>query len=276
MSAAGPRLRALVLCARGVGDLIVAVPAMRAMRRALPHHEIVLAAPEEVDALVELSGVADRLIPTAGLGPIDWTGAPPDVAVDLHGMTWRSKEPLQALSPERIVGYDAQQLPRGHDAQRWCRLVEEAFGVPTDPSDGALAQPWPPRPRSGGRPVVVHVGATTPEARWPATRFATVAWAVGRHRDVVLTGGETERARAMAVGALAGLPGSAVLAGRTDLRDLASLVAGAELVVTGDPDVAQLASAYRTPAIVVSGGPTPREVDDVLVDASKQLDVWLS
>jgi ADP-heptose:LPS heptosyltransferase len=59
------------------------------------------------------------------------------------------------------------------------------------------------------------------------------------------------------VRALARLNHDAVLAGRTDLADLAALVAGARLVVCGDTGVAHLASAYATPSVVLFGPVSP-------------------
>jgi ADP-heptose:LPS heptosyltransferase len=105
--------------------------------------------------------------------------------------------------------------------------------------------------------VVVHVGAASPARRWPEDRFAEVArWASGTGRAVVVTGSAAEERIARRVQHLAGLPDGAVLAGRTDLDDLAALVAAADLLVSGDTGVAHLASAYATPSVVLFG-PTP-------------------
>ncbi|RIQ37439.1 glycosyltransferase family 9 protein, partial [Jiangella rhizosphaerae] len=61
---------------------------------------------------------------------------------------------------------------------------------------------------------------------------------------------------AAAVASAAGLPPSAVLAGRLSLTGLAALVARARLVVSNDTGVAHLASAYGVPSVVLFG-PTP-------------------
>ena len=57
----------LVLRARGVADLLTAVPALRAIRRAFPDELLQLAAPASLPPLVKLTGSVDELVPTAGL-----------------------------------------------------------------------------------------------------------------------------------------------------------------------------------------------------------------
>jgi len=55
----------------------------------------------------------------------------------------------------------------------------------------------------------------------------------------------------------AGLPSGSVVAGRTDLGDLADLVSRARTVVCGDTGVAHLATAYGTPSVVLFGPQPP-------------------
>lgn len=253
----------LVLRALGLGDLLTGVPALRALRRAFPGRELVLAAPRVLEPLVGLAGAADRLVDTNGLGPVPWHGRAPEVAVNLHGKGPRSHAVLSGLHPGRLVafacadaGHDGPDWRQEeHEVRRWCRLLAEDLQIPVDPRDLALPTPEAPAHRPGA--VVVHPGAAFPSRRWPPERFAAVArWAAGQGYDVVVTGGSEERGLAEAVRRTAGLSSDAVLAGRTDLVGLAAEIAAARLLVSGDTGVAHLASAFSTPSVLLFG-PTP-------------------
>ena len=252
------RPRALVYRALGLGDLLSGVPALRALRRALPDHEIVLAAPDWQRPLVPLIGAVDRVLPTGELRPPAWVGPPPEVAVDLHGNGPASRDLLSALRPGRLVAFNTPDGPAWdpgeHERARWCRLVASAFGVSGDPDDVRLLasgrRSWAPDA------VLIHAGAASGSRRWPEERYAQVARALAARGPVVLTGGHQERALADRIRAAAGLPLDSMLAGRTDVLELAAIVAHARLVISGDTGVAHLASAYATPSVLLFG-PTP-------------------
>lgn len=265
------RPRLLVLRALGLGDLLTGVPALRALRRAHPGHELVLAAPARLADAVAATGTVHTLLPTTADGRavpdrLEWTGPPPDLAVDLHGNGPPSRRVLTALRPTRLLAY---ARPGGagpgpvwredeHERHRWCRLLRW-YGIPADPGD--LHVPAPARPSPAPGAVVVHPGADAAARRWPAPRFAAVAreLSAAGHRVVVTAGaGEEPLARAVAAGA--GLPPTAVLGGTADVpfHDLAALVAHARAVVVGDTGLAHLATALGTPSVVLFGPVAPR------------------
>lgn len=260
------RPRCLVLRALGLGDLLTGVPALRALRRGLPRHRLVLAAPAGLAPLVELADVADELLHTPGLGDLDWSGPPPEIAIDLHGNGPASKAPLLALRPRRLVAF-AGIGPDGrhvsgppwrrdeHETRRWCRLVRQGCGLRVDPTDLRIERLPGSRPPGPG-PILIHPGAAAGSRRWPADRFAEVAARLGAQGQVVVTGTPDEAGLARAVLRGAGLPAERSMAGRTDLAQLARLVASARLVVCGDTGIAHLASAFGTPSVVLFG-PTP-------------------
>ncbi|MYW06114.1 glycosyltransferase family 9 protein, partial [Streptomyces sp. SID3343] len=100
--------------------------------------------------------------------------------------------------------------------------------------------------------TIVHPGAAAAARRWPADRFAALVRALTlRGHRVVVTGGPEDDALVERVACDAGSA-----AGRTDVAELAALVASARLVVSGDTGVAHLASAFARPSVTLFG-PTP-------------------
>jgi ADP-heptose:LPS heptosyltransferase len=250
----------VVLRALKLGDLLVSVPALRAIRRAWPAHEIMLAIQESLRPVVELTGSVDTLLPVSGLQPLPVRAHRPAVAINLHGVGPQSNTVLDALDPLRRIGHRGpgwhgpQWTNEVHERDRWCDLLR-AHGVPADPTDLRLPHPPVASPAPGA--VVVHPGAGYGSRRWPPERFAAVAADLaGRGHRVVITGSAEERPLAERVHRQAGLPGADLLAGRTGVLDLAALVAGARLVVSADTGIAHLAYAYATPSVTLFG-PAP-------------------
>ncbi|MCX6464168.1 MAG: glycosyltransferase family 9 protein [Pseudonocardiales bacterium] len=251
----------LVLRALHLGDLLVAVPALRALRRARPDHRLVLAAPAALGPLAALTGAVDALLPTDTPDDLRWPGPAPEVAVNLHGAGPQSHAALDRTGPRVRIGFAApgwdgpawDDDDRVHERERWCAMVA-AHGVPADPADLRID---PPDPGAGPGGVLVHPGARYGAKRWPPARFAEVAATLARAgRRVRVTGSAPERPLAADVARRAGLDDTAVLAGATSLPELCALVAAADLVVCGDTGIAHVASALGTPSVVLFG-PVP-------------------
>jgi ADP-heptose:LPS heptosyltransferase len=280
------RPTAVVLRPLGLGDLLTGVPAIRAVRAAVPEHRLVLATTRALEPLANLVDAVDEVLPARELEPLDWAGPPPELAVDLHGNGPASHVVVADLQPARLLtfaspGYPGPTwYPDEHEVRRWCRLVSEGLGVDADPDALDLAVPAVPPPVRGA--AVVHPGAAFPGRRWPVQRFAAVArhLAAAGH-DVRITGGPAEEGLARAVADAAGLGRDAVLAGRTTSLELAAVVAAARVVVCGDTGVAHLATAYRRPSVVLFGpvspalwGPPPRAQHVVLWHGDGTGDPW--
>ncbi|MFF7725464.1 glycosyltransferase family 9 protein [Streptomyces sp. NPDC008001] len=259
------RHRVLVLRALGLGDLLAGVPALRALRRAYPRHELILAAPQELTEAAAATGAVDTLLPAAAPGravpsALPWHGPPPDVAVDLHGNGPPSHRLLQRLGPGRLLAFahpgtpevdGPPWLPHEHERERWCRLLR-AYGIPADARD--LALPHPPAASPAPGVVVVHPGAASAARRWPAERYAAVVRELLRrgHR-VVVTGGRGEEDLVSAVAS----PGAEPLGGELPFGTLSALVAHASAVISGDTGLAHLAVACGTPSVTLFGPVSP-------------------
>ena len=253
----------LVYRALGLGDLLTAVPALRALRDAFPGHRLVLACPAVLEPLAKLSGAVDRVLDTPPLATPALVGA--DLAVNLHGRGPESHRAILASQPRRLIAFTARDVPwwgpewrpGEHETARWCRLLADS-GIAADPSRLDLPAP---AGHGDGCAVpgasVVHPGAASPSRRWPADRWAAVARAeLEAGRRVVVTGSAPERPLAERVARGAGLGARDVLAGRTGLMELAAVVASAGRVLCGDTGVGHLATAFGVPSVLLFG-PTP-------------------
>lgn len=253
----------LALRALKLGDLLVAVPALHAIRRAYPGHRLVLAVPGWLDPIVDLVAGVGALLPTAGLDhPLSIEHGRIDVAVNLHGRGPESDGLLDAIGARQVLGHRGrgragpEWVDGIHERVRWARLAS-AHGMPADPDEVWLEHPG--NSDSDGA-AVVHVGAFYGSRQWPAERFARVAAALDRvGLEVLLTGSGRERDRALEVAGQAGLPERQVLAGQSTLRQLAAVIAGARVVISADTGAAHLASAYAVPSVVLFGPAPPGE-----------------
>jgi ADP-heptose:LPS heptosyltransferase len=258
----------VVLRALGLGDLLTALPALRALADAFPRHPRLLATPAELAPLASASGAVDEVVPTEGLSePLHQRLHGAGLAVNLHGRGPESHDLLLATEPRRLVAFTHPAVPASsqgprwrsdeHEVARWCRLLEES-GIAADPTRLDLELPPAPVPHGAEGATIVHPGAASPSRRWPPERFAEVARAeLAAGRRVLVTGGPAEVDLANEVAAEAGLPSSAVHAGQSGVLTIARLVATAARVVCGDTGVAHLATALRTPSVVLFGPTSP-------------------
>jgi ADP-heptose:LPS heptosyltransferase len=281
-----PPRRVQVLRALQLGDLLVAVPTLRALRRAWPDTRIELIGLPWSRALLErLPGYLDDVVEFPGWPGVPErdvdpsraaaflaraTSDPADLAIQLHGSGVVTNSFVALLGARRTAGRFAPgalvpdaELFVAHDdelSERDGMLsvlaplgIEHAGGeleVLVLERDRAELRDGPASALSGGAYAVVHPGSSTPSRRWPATSFAEVADALADHLPVVVTG--TDREHDVVDATIGAMRRPAIdLAGRTSLGGLFALVEGAAVVVSNDTGVAHVADALRTPSVVV-------------------------
>jgi len=262
LTAPGP---VLALRAAGIGDLLVAVPALRALAQVARSSQrgVAVAAPAWLADLVALlPGVSDHVIVAHDLTPM--LAARPALAVNLHGRGPQSHQALLRLQPAALWAFAVAGLhedgpawgdPDEPERRRWVRLLRW-YGVPDGDGSTAIARPAVASPVPGS--IIVHVGGKDAERRLTTVQAATLARGLRDVGRVVVTGGAADAARALRVAADAGLPAHHVLAGRLTLGEVAALVAQARLVVSGDTGIAHLGVAYQVPSVQVFGPVSPR------------------
>jgi len=121
----------LVLRALGLGDLLTALPALRALRRHWPSGRLTLATQGWLAPLAAWLDVADEIVAVAPLVPLP-PGVRADVAVNLHGSGPQSHGVLRALpGPPRLIAFACAEAGVSgpawredeHERDRWCRLL---------------------------------------------------------------------------------------------------------------------------------------------------------
>ena len=111
----------------GLGDLLTAVPALRALARSFPGHERVLVTTPAVAPLARHAALADRVVDGAPLAPLPASLHGAEVVVNLHGRGPQSHRVALAARPHRLVAFANADDPRLR--LRYGRRWREVTGV---------------------------------------------------------------------------------------------------------------------------------------------------
>jgi ADP-heptose:LPS heptosyltransferase len=262
-------VRIAVLRALQVGDLLCAVPALRALRGAYPNAEITLIGlgwardmvcrfPAYLDEFLELPGWPGLPEQACRIGEVPGflqaaQGRGFDLAIQMHGSGEVTNPLVGLLGAARNAGFGLSlAYPSDLPEVLRCLALVESLGAP----DLGTALEFPLRAEDRAHPLplpyaCLHPGARDPLRRWPPASFAAVGDTfAARGLHVVLTGSACERDLTQAVARAMTAP-SIDLAGHTTLGSLAAVVEGASLVVTNDTSVSHLADALNRPSVVV-------------------------
>jgi lipopolysaccharide heptosyltransferase I len=294
----------LIVRLGALGDIVHAIPAAAALRRAYPMARIDWAVDVRYRQIVELVRVLDRVLTVeATIG--GWIhavrslrAAPYDAALDFQGLM-KSAVLARASGASRVVGFSIWHL-REKGARPFYSEVESAATPGSDRSGAqthvihqnlallrsigveSTSVEFPLRATSsivvddvqrelGGAPfALLNPGAAWPNKRWPADRFGAVAMFLREIRGVrsLVLWGPGEAPLAHAVVEASG--GAALLAPPTPIADLVELSRAATVMISGDTGPLHIAAAVGTPIVAVFG-PTdplrngPFAADDIAV-----------
>lgn len=280
-------MKVLITRLDSAGDVLLAGPAVRAVA-ARADEVVMLCGPRGAQAAALLPGLDEVIVwdaPWVGFDPPPVSvGEVSDLVSELAGGRFDKalilgsyhQSPLPAALILRMagvgwIGADCVDYPGSlldlrhsrldhrHEADAALDLARDA-GFPLPAGDAGGLRVLPPPPTSAltgcGPYVVVHPGASVP-ARAPsasAMRQAVRALVRTGHRVVVTGGPDERRLTAEVAGEYA-----RDLGGRTNLSQLAGVLAGADAVVVGNTGPAHLAAAVGTPIVCLFAPVVPAE-----------------
>lgn len=270
-----------------LGDMLCAIPAVRALRKALPDAEITLIGlpwaksllnlyPQYFDALIEFPGYpglpeqafeAERFYNF--LGKVQMEGF--DLALQMQGSGVISNAIVALFNAGNAAGFYLKdhykpndhffiEYPNSlHETERHLKLMQH-LGIADDGTElefpitekdeaelGRLALPIQTK-----RYACIHPGSRSVLRQWPAERFAQLADCCYENGlEVVITGTKDELHIAEKVAANMKSP-AIVVAGKTSLGSVGALIKNAAVLVSNCTGVSHIAAALKVPSVIIS------------------------
>ena len=278
----------LIVRLGALGDIIHAVPAAAALRRAFPDARIDWLVDAKHRPMIDLVTVVDRPVVLERSSASGWMDAarrmrptPYDVAIDFQGLL-KSAILSRMSGAGRVIGFSIWHLREktarpfyseaggGRDeSARAAHVIYKnlellrVLGVESSEVSFPLAQVESralaeARNAFGDSPfALINPGAAWPNKRWPPERFGEVAAFLREIRNLrsLVLWGPGEEGLAGAVVENSG--GSARMAPATALPDLLALARAAALMVSGDTGPLHIAAAVGTPTVSLFGPTDP-------------------
>ena len=279
---------ALVVCTRRIGDVLLATPVVRSLKRAYPT--------ADVDMLV-FEGTQDIISANTDIRKV-WTiveRPPIGTHLSLLRSLWRrydlalsvlagdrptfhawvaGRYRVGTLLPDRKSWWKRRLLHEwvpfdnlnAHTVGMNLRLLErlgiKPFATPVvewTRADEDAAERLFRGASSGQRYAVLHVSPKFTYKMWTVAGWATLGrWLTDQGLMVVVTGGDTPEERSYCEDVTRRLPdGSVNLAGRARLPALGYLLSRAALYIGTDTAVSHMAAAVGSPAVVLFGPSNP-------------------
>lgn len=261
--------RILIRATNWLGDSVISIPAVRAIKRGRPDAHLTVLAPEKIAALWRLVPEVDKVLSlgekTLRAATRRLQGEPRFDAGIVLPNSLRSALELWLAGVPRRVGYAGHYrrwflnqivgpvMPKGpppHQVEHYLDLAR-SLGVETEASEIALDNPASNATRIGLCPGAEY----GPAKRWLPERFAEVAAQVGG--EWVLFGTAKDEEVGEKIAAALG-NGCLNLIGKTTLEELIAELRKCRLLLTNDTGTMHLAALLGVPVVAVFGSTEPR------------------
>ncbi|HEY4085830.1 MAG TPA: lipopolysaccharide heptosyltransferase II [Bryobacteraceae bacterium] len=282
-------MKILVRATNWLGDAVLSLPAIRALRAAHPQAEIVVLARPWVAALYEGERSIDRVIPlTVASGARDWgakwrlgaqlrkecfdlavllpnsfesaaivwlSGARRSVGYARDGRGFLLTDPIGVPRPGEILAHERYYYP---ELLRRAGLIEKLPRIEEILFDGLAESRARGEALFAARGIRLPVIGVNPGAafgtakRWLPERFAEAArrFAAAHSASIAVFGSEGERELC---GQVAAASGGHNLAGATTLREFIDMTAACSLCLTNDSGAMHVSAATGVPSVTVFG-----------------------
>lgn len=290
-------MRILVRATNWVGDAIMALPALRAVRRRFPDARISIVARPYVADIYRGQQICDELIAYAPKGAHsglrgrerlveELRGRKFDVALllqnafDAAWLAWRAGIPERIgyardgrslLLTKRIAAPKRGEIPL-HEQFYYLELVRRAGWIDSLANESfvGLHVPAEDRERAEGslrsagartdvRRIAIGAGASYGSAKcWPPERFAEFVNRFRQHSDADVILFGTAAERTVSDAITAGIAGPTIsLVGATAIADLPALLSRCQLFVGNDSGAMHVAAAVGLPVVAIFGPTDP-------------------
>ena len=269
----------LVIRLSSFGDVVLAEPATREIKRAFPGSHVFFCTRDEYAAIPALFASVDRVVAVRRKGgglelPVELQGIDFEAVVDLQG-NLRSRTIARRLRAARNLRY------RRPIARRFClvylpwvwkgrlkhttELYLEALrplGIAARATAPHIEAPAGTRreaaTRVGPSPVVALCpGASSPHKSWGEERFANLATHLRKQGlRILVVGSENDRPAVEALVALAGEPVASTHV-TDDVSMTAAVLSLCSVAVSNDSGLMHLAAAVGTPVVSIFGPTSP-------------------
>jgi heptosyltransferase-2 len=283
--------RLLVREVNWLGDVVMSLPALKALRKAYPKAKLSILVKRELAGFFDGAPWMDEVIPfRIGRGFRGWTDRRNlvaelrnrtfDLAVLLPNSfesafwTWRARIPARAGYARDGRGLllthklrPSHQILEAHQVHYYLHLLRETLGIDGDPKDFAphvhdghreKMRAWlrERRERPGKKLIALAVAAAYgPAKEWPADYFATLIDRLAENHgaECVLVGAPSERSKCEQVAALSEKKGAILAAGETGVGEAIALLSLCDGFAGNDSGSMHLAGALGMPTVGIFG-----------------------
>ncbi len=266
-----------------LGDVLLALPAIRMIRRILTSHEIVLVAQDQIGRLLQMCGEINQVWSTEGSVLSEFYSEQPALRTTIretlsrttHVMGWLSDRENRLAHYFRHLGVRHVQCISPHDGLLRSRHMSERYVETLDAWGGACESgemAFSPltmheardvedaRGERDTRTVLIHPGSGSPHKCLPCERLGRLVRDVARDPAirVVICEGPNDRD---AVGRLLDVVGEIpheVLRGKT-LEAMSRVLVHADVFLGHDSGLTHLAAAWGVPTVAIFGPTDPEQ-----------------